>query len=98
MNLIRVWGGGITERPEFYDACDRAGMLVMQEFWMTGDNNGRWAGSYEWPTDHDVYLRAVSYVALVMRSYAELRGVTRSYTELHGVTRSYSELHGVRAC
>ena len=72
MNLIRVWGGGITERPEFYDACDRAGMLVMQEFWMTGDNNGRWAGSYEWPTDHDVYLRAVSY----SYSYTEL--VTRS--------------------
>jgi hypothetical protein len=23
MNLIRVWGGGITERPEFFEACDR---------------------------------------------------------------------------
>ena len=42
MNLIRVWGGGITERPELYLAADRLGMLVMQEFWMTGDNNGRW--------------------------------------------------------
>ena len=46
LNLIRVWGGGGTERPEFYDAADRLGILVLQEFWMTGDNNGRWAGSY----------------------------------------------------
>jgi beta-galactosidase/beta-glucuronidase len=42
MNLIRVWGGGVTERPEFYEAADELGVLVMQEFWMTGDNNGRW--------------------------------------------------------
>ena len=30
LNLIRVWGGGLTERPEFYEACDEAGMMVMQ--------------------------------------------------------------------
>ena len=41
MNLIRVWGGGVTEQPEFYRACNEQGMLVMQEFWMSGDNNGR---------------------------------------------------------
>ena len=26
------------------DVCDELGVLVYQEFWMTGDNNGRWAG------------------------------------------------------
>ena len=36
LNLIRVWGGGITETRGFYDACDRAGIFVYQEFWMTG--------------------------------------------------------------
>ena len=30
-----VWGGGLTERPEFYEACDELGVLVMQEFWMS---------------------------------------------------------------
>ena len=35
MNLIRVWGGGFKPRPEFYDAADELGVLVMQEFWMT---------------------------------------------------------------
>ena len=55
LNLIRVWGGGLTERPEFYTACDEQGVLVMQEFWMGGDNNGRWAGSFDWPANHTSY-------------------------------------------
>ncbi|PKA44327.1 beta-mannosidase [Rhizobium sullae] len=32
INMLRVWGGGIFERDEFYEACDRAGMLIWQDF------------------------------------------------------------------
>ncbi|MBC8756688.1 hypothetical protein H2O64_18590 [Kordia sp. YSTF-M3] len=37
LNMIRVWGGGLIERPEFYEACDEMGIMVMQEFWFSGE-------------------------------------------------------------
>lgn len=32
VNQFRVWGGGLREKRAFYDACDRAGLLIWQEF------------------------------------------------------------------
>ena len=35
-NAIRVWGGGIAETDNFYNAADKLGLMVYMEFWMTG--------------------------------------------------------------
>lgn len=68
MNLIRIWGGGITERPEFYNACDKYGILVWQEFWITGDCN-----QYgENPRDHSLFMDSAGDAIEMLRNHASL--------------------------
>ncbi|MEI7900670.1 MAG: glycoside hydrolase family 2 TIM barrel-domain containing protein [bacterium] len=31
-NLFRVWGCGVIDKPEFFDLCDRYGIMLFQEF------------------------------------------------------------------
>ena len=82
MNMIRIWGGSITERPEFYDACDRNGILVWQDLWITGDCNGRWpdavrkADSQEvrrlYPDNDSLFLRSVEDQVKMLRNHPSL--------------------------
>lgn len=81
LNLIRVWGGALTERPEFYDACDKYGLLVMQDFWGSGDCNGRWEDPKKkddiwtrrgYPDDHALFLASAADQIKMLRSHASL--------------------------
>ena len=37
MNMIRHWGGGYYETEEFYDMCDRLGIMIWQDFMFGND-------------------------------------------------------------
>ena len=81
LNLIRVWGGALTERPEFYEACDRYGLLVFQDFWNSGDCNGRWQDPMKkedqwtrrnYPDDHQLFLASAADQIKMIRNHPSL--------------------------
>lgn len=81
LNLIRIWGGALIERPEFYEACDKYGMLVFQDFWMSGDCNGRWVDPMKkedqwtrrkYPDDHHLFLESAADMIKMVRNHPSL--------------------------
>ncbi len=81
LNLIRIWGGAILERPEFYEACDKYGLMVMQDFWISGDCNGRWLDPMKkddqwtrrkYPDDHNLFLTSVADQVKMIRNHPSL--------------------------
>jgi mannosylglycoprotein endo-beta-mannosidase len=81
MNMIRIWGGGLTERPEFYDACDKYGILVWQDLWVSGDCNGEWndptkkesqARRKAYPDNHELFLESVIDQVKMLRNHPSL--------------------------
>ena len=46
--------------------------FLLKEFWMTGDNNGRWAGNYSWPDSHTLYMSHVRDAIRMLRIHPSL--------------------------
>lgn len=81
MNMIRIWGGSMTERPEFYDACDKYGLMVWQDLWVSGDGNGRWedpkkkesqARRRAYPDNHSLFIASAIDQIKMLRNHASL--------------------------
>ena len=64
INMLRLWGGGITESDYFYSLCDELGILVWEEFWMTGDT--------QHPIDRGAYLANVVSAVKRTRNHPSL--------------------------
>lgn len=63
-NLVRLWAGGIAESDEFYRACDELGLLVWNEFWITGDTR--------FPQDTALYFQNLRATVKRIRSHPSI--------------------------
>lgn len=90
VNLIRFWGGGITESDYFFQLCDELGILVWQEFWLTGDTKH--------PTDKDLYLSNLTSTVKRIRNHPSLAYYVSSNenTEMSEAKETIMRLDGTR--
>jgi hypothetical protein len=72
INLVRIWGGGVTPCDEFFEAADRYGLLVWSDFWITGDTQGEFKGSPDWPFESEVFKKNVVSTILRIRNHPSL--------------------------
>jgi hypothetical protein len=102
INLVRIWGGGVTPCDEFFEAADRYGLLVWSDFWITGDTQGEFKGSPDWPFESEVFRRNVISTILRIRNHPSLLVWTggnegHARRELYDLMRnSIIELDGTR--
>ena len=64
-NMIRDWVGQIGD-DEFYDACDRHGIVVWQDFWLANP----WDGPD--PDDNQMFLRVVNDYVRRIRNHPSI--------------------------
>lgn len=90
INLIRFWGGGIAESDYFYQLCDELGLLVWQEFWMTGDTRH--------PQDKAVYMANIASTVKRIRNHPSVAYYVASNesSEVTGTRELLMALDGTR--
>lgn len=90
VNLLRLWGGGIAESDRFYERCDELGLLVWQEFWMTGDTRH--------PHDQALYLQNMESTVKRIRNHASLAFYVSSNesSEVSGAHALLERIDGTR--
>ena len=72
INLVRIWGGGIAPPDMFFEAADKYGLLVWQDFWITGDTQGEFKGSPDWPLEANVFIKNMISTIYRIRNHPSL--------------------------
>lgn len=65
LNCIRNWVGQVGDR-EFYEACDRYGVMVFQDFWLANPADG------PDPYDNEMFLRNARDMVLRVRQHPSI--------------------------
>ncbi len=72
VNLVRIWGGGVTPSDDFFNIADRLGLMVWSDFWVTGDTQGEFKGSPDWPLEGSVFISNVNSTIYRIRNHPSL--------------------------
>lgn len=72
INLVRIWGGGVAPPDMFFEAADKYGLLVWQDFWITGDTQGEFKGSPDWPLEGNVFIKNMVSTIYRIRNHPSL--------------------------
>lgn len=90
INLLRLWGGGIAESDYFYQLCDEFGLMVWEEFWLTGDTKH--------PQDKDLYFNNLTSTIKRIRNHPSVVFYVASNesTEVSGTKELLTQLDGTR--
>ncbi|MDE3236660.1 MAG: beta galactosidase jelly roll domain-containing protein [Bacteroidota bacterium] len=72
VNLVRIWGGGVAPPDQFFEITDRLGLLVWEDFWITGDTNGEFKGSADYPYQGQVFINNVTSTIYRLRNHPSL--------------------------
>ncbi|MEO6893581.1 MAG: glycoside hydrolase family 2 TIM barrel-domain containing protein, partial [Ginsengibacter sp.] len=72
INLVRIWGGGIAPPDMFFEAADKYGLLIWQDFWITGDTQGEFKGSPDWPLEGNVFIKNMVSTIYRIRNHPSL--------------------------
>lgn len=90
INLLRFWGGGIAESDYFYQLCDEMGIMIWQEFWLTGDTRH--------PSDGALYLSNMEATVKRIRNHPSLAFYVSSNedSEMAGAKELIMRLDGTR--
>ncbi len=72
INLVRIWGGGITPQDVFWNLADHMGLMVWSDFWVTGDTHGEFKGSTTYPLESNVFVNNVVSTIYRIRNHPSL--------------------------